>query len=195
MNIKTFCGGYDSNFCYVVYDSGSKECCIIDPSIPAQEVLIWIKQQNFKPLFVIIMHSHFDHIIDLDQYRKANIPIYAHTSIKLEVDKRLIDHEEFSFSIAKDGMNFKVLHTPGHLYDCICLLLNEKHLFTSDTLFVESCGRIDLQGAEPQKMPKTLQRLKQLPDDTIVYPGHDYGSTPTSTIGKQKQSNKFLKNS
>ncbi len=142
----------------------------------AKEVIEYAKQ--FEVVGVVVMHSHFDHIVELEKYPWK---IYGHESTRVKVDEKLKD----------EIFGFKVLHTPGHIYDAICLYGYGK-LFTSDTLFVEGCGRVDLEGAEPEKMQETLEKLKQLPDETVIYPGHDYGSTPSSTIGREKVNNGFL---
>lgn len=181
MPIQTFFGGYDRNFTYILFSQ--EKCCIIDPAVPAQEVLAWIREKKLLPQFVIFLHSHFDHIVDLDTYRHEGIPIWGHSSTEIKVDRKVTEGENIGF----DSIKIEVLHTPGHRYDCICLLVDGKYLFTSDTLFVENIGRIDLPGSDPKKMEETLQRLCQLPEDIIVYPGHDYGSTPTSTIGREKR--------
>ena len=185
MNIKTFCGGYDSNFTYVI-DNG-KECLIIDPAVPSEELLNYINEQSLQLKGVIMMHSHHDHIVDLNKY---TVPIYGHESTKISVTNPVKDNDEISIS----GITFKVLHTPGHRYDSICLF-DKKHLFTSDTLFIEGCGRVDFEGSEPELMQQTLERLKNLPEHTIILPGHDYGSTPISTIGKEKKNNPYLNKS
>lgn len=186
MEIKTFKGGYDNNFTYIIHNN--KKAAIIDPAVPAQEIFDYVKDKELEIQFVVIMHSHFDHLVDLEKYRKLAIPIYGHESSKVMLDKKLKDNEIISF----DNFKFRVLHVPGHRYDCLCLLI-ENNLFTSDTLFVEGCGRVDLPGSEPEVMFETLERLKQLPDNTTIYPGHDYGSTATSTLGKEKKNNRFLK--
>ncbi|PIN74052.1 Zn-dependent hydrolase [Candidatus Woesearchaeota archaeon CG10_big_fil_rev_8_21_14_0_10_45_16] len=187
MQIKTFKGGYDSNFTYVIYHE--KDCCILDPAVPAKEVLAFVKEKELDLQFVVFLHSHFDHVVDLKVYREKGIPIYGHELTKILIDRRLKDGEIIPLGDTK----IKVLHTPGHRYDCICLLLDGKHLFTSDTLFVEGCGRVDFEGSDPELMVNTLEKLKQLPDDVIIYPGHDYGSTETSTVGREKKNNRFLK--
>lgn len=186
MEIKSFRGGYDHNFTYVL--SSKKECCIIDPAVPADKVLSFIREKNLWVIFVIFLHSHFDHIIDLAVYRKEGIPIYGHSSTKIPVDRKLEDGD----ILAVGEIKIDVLHTPGHLYDCICLLTG-KNLFTSDTIFVQGCGRIDFPGSDPEKMFYTIERMKRLPEDTIIYPGHDYGPTPTSTIGNEKHKNQFFR--
>ena len=185
MQIKTFKGGYDNNFTYILYDKG--ECIIIDPAVSARVIFDFIEKENLKVKFMVVMHGHFDHTVDLDKYREKEISIYAHESSRVDADKKLKDNDILNFL----SINIIVLHTPGHINDAICLLINN-WLFTSDTLFVEGCGRVDLQGSDPGLMFKTLERLKGLSDDIIVYPGHDYGSTKTSTMRREKKRNKFL---
>ena len=86
------------------------------------------------------------------------------------------------------------MHTPGHRFDSLCLYNSRsKSLFTSDTLFVHGCGRVDFEGSNPNLMLDTLERIKRMPEDTTVYPGHDYGPTKTSTIEIEKRMNPFLK--
>jgi glyoxylase-like metal-dependent hydrolase (beta-lactamase superfamily II) len=87
----------------------------------------------------------------------------------------------------------KVIHTPGHTPDGICLLVDNKKLLTGDTLFVGGCGRTDLVGGNSRGMYNSLfNKLLKLGDDVEVYPGHDYGSKPSSTIGEEKRSNYTL---
>ncbi len=133
------------------------------------------------------MHSHGDHIVELEVYRENNVPLLAHSSMKVKVNQVLEEGD----TVKVGKISFSVMHTPGHRFDCICLY-REGHLFTSDTLFVHGVGRVDFEGSDPEVMLETLDRLKSLPDNTVVYPGHDYGPTPRSTIGEEKVKNHFL---
>jgi len=188
LELKTFKGGFDSNFCYILFDNRSKDAAIIDTSINPDLLLNFIKNNNLKLNFVIILHSHFDHLVGYEFYKENNIPIYAHESFKQEVTKKLKHKEKISLGNSK----LKILHTPGHIYDCICILAENK-LFTSDTLFIDSCGRCDLQGANIEHMYKSLYHLiLKLPEDIIIYPGHDYGNKPFATLKEQKQTNFYL---
>ena len=91
------------------------------------------------------------------------------------------------------NVSIKVLHTPGHTPDSICLLVDSKKLITGDTLFVGECGRVDLPGGSAEKLYDSLfNKLMQLDDSIEVYPGHDYGPKPSSTIGEQRQTNYVL---
>jgi glyoxylase-like metal-dependent hydrolase (beta-lactamase superfamily II) len=101
------------------------------------------------------------------------------------VDKTLLDGE-----ILKIGdIDVKVLHTPGHTPGGICLLVTDRYLLTGDTLFINECGRCDLPGSSIEAMFHSLKMLGSLPDDIIVYPGHDYGPIPSDTLGNQKRTN------
>ncbi len=183
MIIKTFQGGYDNNFAYLII--AGKECALIDPAVPAEEVLNYVQENGLELKFVVIMHSHFDHTIDLDKY---GVPLYGHRLLKL--DKKLEDGDVLELGV----LQLKVIHTPGHIQDAICILV-ENNLFTSDTLFVGGCGRTDLEGGDTELLWESLQKLQNLPDETIIYPGHDYGKTKTSTIGEEKNSNRFFNKS
>jgi hydroxyacylglutathione hydrolase len=85
------------------------------------------------------------------------------------------------------------MHTPGHSKDSMCLLLDDYLIFTGDTLFVGNCGRVDLPGSDAKEMYYSLfNRLAKLDEKLIIYPGHNYGSTSTSTIGHEKKTNYVL---
>ena len=89
-------------------------------------------------------------------------------------------------------ISFDILHTPGHTPGCQCFLA-QGQLISGDTLFIDGVGRCDLPGGDPKVMYASLSNiLMKLPDETIVYPGHNYGPTPTDTIGRQKQTNPYL---
>lgn len=179
MKIITLKGGYDSNFTYILHNE--KECCVLDPAVSSKEIFSRVEKEGLIVRFVVILHSHFDHIVELESFRKKGIAIYGHESAKIDVQKRLREGDVIGF----EGVKLTVLHTPGHRYDAICLLAGKK-LFTSDTLFVQGYGRVDFPGSDQKLMKKSLQRLLSLSDDIVIYPGHDYGDTPTGTIGEIK---------
>jgi hydroxyacylglutathione hydrolase len=182
MNIKTFKGGFDCNFSYLVWEK--EDVILIDPSTPADEILKFIFENKLNLIGVFIMHSHFDHLVDLDKYKTR---IFAHESSPKK-DKALKHNQNLKLA----GLNIKVLHTPGHHLDSICLLI-DNNLFTSDTLFIECIGRTDLEESNEEDMKKSLTLLKSLPPETQVYPGHDYGSKPKSTIGYELTHNPYLR--
>lgn len=183
--IKSFLGGYDNNFTYVVYNDS--KCCVLDLGVSSDVVFDFVSKKGLKIEFVVFMHSHFDHVVDLDIYRSKGVKIYGHLSASIEVDKKLDEGDVIGF----DDVKIKVLHTPGHRFDSVCLLLDD-NLFTSDTLFVEGVGRVDFEGSNPKVMFETLQRLKTLDESIKVYPGHDYGPVKVSSIGYEKKNNRFF---
>lgn len=185
MEIKTFKGGYDSNFSYVIHDSG--EAIIIDTTINPEILLAFIKEKNLKLKCAIIMHSHFDHLVGYDYYLENDIKLAGSANLLKDIDFKLKDGDELELGNYK----LQIMSTPGHLYDCLCVLVDGK-LFTSDTLFIDGCGRCDLSGADVDKMYDSLEKIKSLPDETVIYPGHDYGPVPFATLAEQKKSNYYL---
>ena len=95
--------------------------------------------------------------------------------------------------IQAGSLRLRVVHTPGHTPGSQCFLVDGR-LISGDTLFIGSCGRVDLPGSDPAQMYDSLvNKLKQLPDDTVLYPGHNYADRPTSTIGDEKRRNLYLR--
>jgi len=187
LSVKSFCGGYDNNFSYIIYDNETNEAAIIDTSIEPEQLIEFIKQNNLKLKFAVVMHGHFDHKVNLDFYRKNNIKLIASEEFKRKADQLVKDNDELQLG----DFTLKIIHTPGHIYDAICVLVDGK-LFTSDTLFIGTIGTCSFPGADREDMYHSLCKLMTLPDDTIIYPGHDYGKTPTDTLAEQKKTNPYL---
>jgi glyoxylase-like metal-dependent hydrolase (beta-lactamase superfamily II) len=115
--------------------------------------------------------------------------IIQHENSKLQKDIAVKDGD----TIEVGSIKLKVMHTPGHSKDSMCLILDDQLIFTGDTLFVGNCGRTDLPGSDPAEMYHSLfDKLAGLDEKLVVYPGHNYGSTPTSTIGTEKKTNYVL---
>lgn len=173
MKIKTFQGGYDHNFSYVISSKG--EAVVID-SFDAELVLDYLKEHNLELKYVISTHNHFDHIEGnqiLLQKTKAKLMMHQMNDCDLKVK----EGDEFTFGKSV----LKILHTPGHTLDSICILLDNQFLFTGDTLFVGYVGRIFYeQGYRDQ--PQTLKRIQQMSGEIKIYPGHNYGEKETILI-------------
>jgi glyoxylase-like metal-dependent hydrolase (beta-lactamase superfamily II) len=182
--------GVGDNFSYIVADEKTRETMIVDPSYNGPQINRIIKVENLKPVYIVNTHAHRDHTQDNKELRVLHgARIIAHKSSTISMDDAVIDGD-----ILRVGeVRVQILHTPGHSPDSICLLLDNKVL-TGDTLFVGECGRTDLGGGDPEKMYHSLfGKLMKLPDSTEVYPGHDYGSSPSSTIGLEKTTNYVLR--
>jgi hydroxyacylglutathione hydrolase len=91
------------------------------------------------------------------------------------------------------GLEIQLMHTPGHTPGSQCFLVDNR-IVSGDTLFIDACGRVDFPGGNPEQMYNSLtQKLMALPDDTILFPGHNYAAKPHATIGEQKQTNPYLR--
>jgi len=178
------------NFSYILADDTTKEAAVVDPSFNASAILQLLRSQNLKVKYVINTHHHRDHTADNEAIKSVfDAKIVAHKLSKINKDIVVADGD-----IVKIGkINIQVIHTPGHTYDSICLLVDRK-LLTGDTLFVGECGRTDLPDGSSREMYRSLfDKLMKLDDAIEVYPGHDYGSKPFSTIADEKRENYTLK--
>jgi glyoxylase-like metal-dependent hydrolase (beta-lactamase superfamily II) len=107
-------------------------------------------------------------------------------------DSDLILHESGDTFFIGD-VEVQFLHTPGHTPGSQCFLVQNR-LVSGDTLFVQGCGRVDLPGSDPEEMYRSLtERLAKLPDEVVLFPGHDYGGQPTSTLGLERETNFYMK--
>src|SRR5579872_1694697 len=181
--------GNMQNFTYVLEDEETKESVIIDPSWDLELVLETIEKNDLKVKYIINTHHHFDHTIGNDAMAKhTQSKILQHDSSTMKNYMRVSDGAKITFGKSE----LTVMHTPGHSKDSICLIGDGK-IFSGDTLFVGNCGRIDLPGGSAKELYHSLfDTLYKLDDNLMLYPGHNYGSTPNSTIGKEKKTNFVL---
>jgi len=177
------------NFSYIIADEKTKEAAVIDSSFNTDAIIRILKSQNFSLKYIINTHSHSDHTAGNEDLKACcGGKIVAHILAKINKDISVDDGD--LLTVGKTTI--KVIHTPGHTRDSICLLADGK-LFTGDTLFVGECGRTDLPGGSSEDMYHSLfTKLMKLDDNVEVYPGHDYGSRPYSTIGYEKRTNYTL---
>ena len=182
--------GVMDNFCYIVGDEGSKEGAVIDPSANSEKILEEVHNLGLKLIYIINTHGHGDHTgCNGRIFNATGAKIAIHASSKVAHDIGLNDGDELKLG----RIVLKVIHTPGHTQDGICILAGGKALFTGDTLFVGECGRTDLPGASPEALWHSFfDKLVLLPDDVMVLPGHDYGKKPFSTMGEEKRTNYTL---
>lgn len=183
--------GQMANFTYIIADDESGDAAIIDPSWDLDDVFHELKKNGWRAKYVINTHTHFDHVLGNDQVAAVTgAKIVQHNSSQLEKHIAVSDGDMIEIG----NVTLRVLHTPGHSKDSMCLILDGQLVFTGDTLFVGNCGRTDLPGSDPAEMYHSLfDRLAKLNDDLVVYPGHNYGSTLTSTIGREKNTNYVLR--
>jgi len=177
------------NFSYIVEDESTHEAIIIDPSWDLDKIIQIVEEQNLNPKYLVNTHWHDDHTRGNEELAKElSLKIVQHSASDLKNDMTVSDGDSIKFGCSE----LVVYHTPGHSKDSICLAGDGK-IFSGDTLFVGNCGRIDLPGGSSRELYHSLfDVISNLDDSLIMYPGHDYGSTPTSTIGNEKMTNPVM---
>lgn len=189
MLLEQFCIGPYQNFTYLVAEREGGVGVVIDPSYGITPVLDAIDARSVKVRYVLATHRHPDHIAGAEDVKaRTGAKMIAHTSAPIGQDLSVRDGE----TVEVGTLRFRVVHTPGHTPDSV-LYVFDGHVATGDTLFVGECGRTDLPESDPTAMYDSLMgRVIALDDALVVLPGHDYGSTPTSTIGREKSDNYVL---
>lgn len=178
------------NFSYVVADDITKEAAVVDPGFNADVIIPFLKDHRLRVKYVIATHHHGDHTAEIERIKAfSGSTIVAHRLSSIDWDIEVADGDILELG----GLRIKVIHTPGHTRDGISLLIDRK-LLTGDTLFVGECGRTDLPDGSAEDMYHSLfSRLMGLENDVEIYPGHDYGPRPFSTIGEERRTNYTLK--
>jgi len=188
MIIKQLEIGYMDNFCYIVGCEKTRQALVIDPGSDVERILSVAKKDNLEIIKIVNTHGHGDHTAGnakLKSLTGAKIIIHERDADRYpEADILLSDEETLQLG----EITFEIIHTPGHTPGGICLHA-QGNLFTGDTLFVGDSGRTDLAGGHRPILGKSIRRLMKLPDDTIIWPGHNYGPTPSSTIRWEKRNN------
>lgn len=193
--------------CSVIGDESTREGLVIDPGDDIENVLTLVRKHNLQVKQIVITHAHIDHVGGAMNLRAATgAPIllnqndYALLKMldaqaawigvappgKVEIDHSVAQAD----SIKTGSLSADVIHTPGHTEGSVCLYFPaEKKLIAGDTLFAGSIGRTDLPGGSFEKIIRSLhEKVLELPDDTVVIPGHG----PLTTIGRERHSNPFL---
>lgn len=178
-----------TNFSYLVYCEETKKGIAVDPSFAPETLLDAATERGVTLTLLVNTHGHRDHIAgNRDIIAATGVPLAAHPDDLPEADRPLQDGD----LIEVGNGRIEILHTPGHSPGSI-VLRTEAAVVTGDTLFVTRCGRADLPGSDVTQMYLSLQRLKRLPVATLVFPGHDYGPRPVSTIGQELEQNDYLR--
>jgi hydroxyacylglutathione hydrolase len=178
------------NFSYVIADEVSREVVVVDPSFNADELASMLKSEGFSLRYVVCTHGHSDHTAGNYQLQSAlGGQVVVHSLSRIRADLKVEDGDVLNLG----SVQLRVIYTPGHTPDGICLLVDGKKLLTGDTLFVGECGRVDLPGGSSFKLYDSLfNKIMKLSNEIEVYPGHDYGAKPFSTISEERKSNYVL---
>lgn len=195
---------------YLVACPKTKEAVLIDPAGEEEKITALIDEEDVKVKYILNTHGHSDHVLANQRLKQIlSVPTCMHElddQFFSQKDAREESSKEFGLPPTepvdiklKDGnvlelgtLRIEVIHTPGHTPGSVCYLVSG-NLFTGDTLFVGAVGRTDLKGASLETLLDSLEKkLLPLPAETIVWPGHDYGETPTSTIGREMEENPYI---
>jgi len=198
-----------ANYVYLIGDMETREVMVVDPAWDVGAILDVIDTDGMKLTGALVTHFHPDHIGgNLFGHTIEGVPeLLAKRPVKIHMHKEEAPYVkttlglESSDFVSVDGettaevgcIPIRMIHTPGHTPGSLCFLV-DGNLVSGDTLFIGSCGRVDLPGSNPSDLYESLTtKLKKLPDDTVLYPGHNYSPEHTSTIGHEKRSNPFMR--
>jgi hydroxyacylglutathione hydrolase len=196
------------NFVYLVGDSVARECVVVDPAWDIDTIVDTAAGDGMTITGALVTHTHQDHVGGSlaswgmpgripgaeELLGRVKAKVYVHKAERefltgFGSDLVKVDNHD-TLQVGRLTLSF--LHTPGHTPGSQCFLVDGR-LISGDTLFIGSCGRTDLPGSDPSEMYYSLtQRLGALPDDTVLFPGHNYGG-PSSTIGREKRDNAFMR--
>lgn len=186
--VKQFRTGGDRNFGYLAADGESRKALVVDPSYSPDLIASFAAEHSYTIAYVFCTHGHGDHT-------EGNRSIEDLTGRKALLHG---DREDSTGTVVDDGAVFplgslsaRIIHTPGHTDDSLCLHVGDA-LFTGDTLFVGKVGGTWTDGDAGREYASLHEKLMKLPGETRVFPGHDYGTAPESTIDEERATNPFL---
>ena len=196
------------NFVYVVGSASTREVVLIDPAWDIDGLLDHVRSQGYEPTGALVTHYHPDHCGgSLRGHRVEGVAhLLAREDFKVYVNKHeapglkkvtgLADNDlvkvDSGDKLTVGDIEIEFLHTPGHTPGSQCFRIKDT-LVSGDTLFIQGCGRVDLPGSDPDQMYDSLKKLCDLPDETILFPGHNYSDVPRATMAETKRVNFHLK--
>jgi glyoxylase-like metal-dependent hydrolase (beta-lactamase superfamily II) len=188
--------GPAQNFNELIADPQSGACAVVDPAFEVDRLLRLARERGWTIETVLVTHTHPDHIDGVAELTDATGALVRVGAGEAEVVARFAPRARIApigdGERQPIGAGFaEAMKTPGHTVDGTSYLVDGA-VMTGDTLFVGGCGRTDFPGGHAPTLWRSLQRIAALPEETRVYPGHDYGQTPTSTVGWEKTTNPYL---
>lgn len=180
--------GGDRNFAYLIGDEASGEGVAVDVGYNPDRIIERAGETGLKLRWIFATHSHYDHVDAIPELRRATGARYAAYKTVSGVDRPLSDGDE----LESGGIRIRVIHCPGHSGDSIALLINQASCLTGDELFVGKIGGTATESMARQQHESLHHKLMVLGDEVEIWPGHDFGVHPSSTIGLERQNNPFL---
>ena len=191
--------GLLQNFCEILSCPETGEAALVDPAWEVDRLLAEAKRRGLKITKALITHGHNDHIEGVAAIVAQTGATVVVSAGELEPVRHELAGAPATIELIADRQDVAIgrrgvraLFTPGHTAGGTCFLA-DGYLVSGDVLFVGGCGRTDFPGGDPAQLWRSLQRIAALPEETRVYPGHDYGSTPTSTLGRELLENIYLR--
>ena len=194
------------NYVYLIGSTETREAAVVDAAWNIDEILRIAAQDKMEITHALVTHTHPDHVgggfagmeiagvTELLEKCKAKVVVHK---AEAEFIKGLSSSDMIKTDngdkVDVGGVEVQLMHTPGHTPGSQCFLV-ENRVVSGDTLFIDACGRVDFPGGNPEQMYYSLtQKLMTLPDDMILFPGHNYAPLKHATLGEQKKSNPYLK--
>ncbi len=191
--------GLLQNFCEILSCPETGEAALVDPAWEVDRLLAEAKRRGLKITKALITHGHNDHIEGVAAIVAQTGATVVVSAGELEPVRHELAGAPATIELIADRQDVAIgrrgvraLFTPGHTAGGTCFLA-DGYLVSGDVLFVGGCGRTDFPGGDPAQLWRSLQRIAALPEETRVYPGHDYGSTATSTVGRELLENIYLR--
>jgi hydroxyacylglutathione hydrolase len=192
------------NFVYAIGDRRTGECLLVDPAYAVKELVDLVGADHMTVTGVLATHYHPDHVGGsmMGHSIEGIVELLDHVDCPIHVQRDEVEWVQKSTSVTGDhlvghdsgdvltvgSVEVSLVHTPGHTPGSQCFFVDDR-LIAGDTLFLEGCGRTDLPGSDPAKMIESLRRLAEVPDNTILFPGHRYSIASSATMDVVKETN------
>ena len=194
------------NYVYLIGSTETRKVAVVDAAWEIDTILKIAAQDEMEITHAFVTHTHPDHVgggfagmeidgvTELLEKCKAKVVVHkAEAEFLKGLSSSDMIKSDNGDKIDVGGVEIQLMHTPGHTPGSQCFLIDGR-IVSGDTLFIDACGRVDFPGGNPEQMYNSLtQKLMALPDDTILFPGHNYAAKPHATLGEQKKTNPYLK--